>query len=43
MSPDLIEAALRPHVDSDELAGVVAVSARGTDPDAFWTAVAAWP
>src|SRR4051794_20640745 len=33
MSPDLIEAALRPHVDSGELAGAVAVSARGTDPD----------
>jgi CubicO group peptidase (beta-lactamase class C family) len=33
MSPDLIEAALRPHVDSGELAGVVAVSARGTDPE----------
>ncbi|WP_433721156.1 serine hydrolase domain-containing protein [Actinoplanes sp. CA-051413] len=34
MSPDVIEAALRPHVDSGELAGAVAVSAGGTDTDA---------
>jgi CubicO group peptidase (beta-lactamase class C family) len=41
MSPDLIEAALRPHVAGGELAGAVAVSADGkdTDPEVVCTGV----